>query len=217
LTGICIDFDVLSTHCFGCQHAPSKDDTDEDGNNLYEKWFTIHDPFCSINFEGFPQAMEQQLGLHLWERSIKLHDLRYTGYIGDGDTHTCDAINQREVYGPDIRVTKVHCMGTALRDYVQNTPASRLPDKGWFLKEIVPKLQSYYGAAIKNNTPLLMTCTMRYGLPGTTCQVLTTSHVMIHVRKEIILGVFTKELLPREKLSLGMSIMIICQKSLQKV
>jgi hypothetical protein len=160
LTGLVVDFDVLSTHCFGCQHAPSKDETDEDGNNLYEKWFAEHDPICSRNFEGSPQAMEQQLGLHLWERSIKLHDLRYTGYLGDGDTHTCDAINRSEVYGPDITVMKVDCinhvskrMGTALRDYVQRTPATRLPDKGRFLKDIVPKLQGYYGKAIKNNTP----------------------------------------------------------------
>lgn len=160
LTGLAIDFDVLSTYCFGCKHAPAKDETDDEGNNLYEKWFAEHDPICSVNYDGSPQAMETQLGIYLWERSVELHDLRYTGYLGDGDTHTCDAINQKAIYGPDITVTKVDCinhvskrMGTALRDYVQKTPAARLPDKGRFLKDIVPKLQSYYGKAIKDNTP----------------------------------------------------------------
>jgi hypothetical protein len=42
-------------------------------------------------------------------------------------------------------------MGTALRDFVTKTPATSLPDKGRFEKEMVPKLQNYYGKAIKQN------------------------------------------------------------------
>ena len=158
LTGLVIDFDVLSTHCYGCRFAPSKDDTEEDGSSSYEKWLAEHDPICSNNFDGSPQAMEQQLGIYIWERSEELHKLRYTEYLGDGDTHTCDKLNDLHVYGPDVQILKKDCinhvskrMGTALREYHQNTPAARLPDKGRFLKDMVPKLQGYYGKAIKNN------------------------------------------------------------------
>jgi hypothetical protein len=159
LTGLVIDMEVLSTHCFGCRFAPSKDEKDDDGNSIFDAWFETHEPICSKNFEGSSQAMEQELGIIMWERSIELHKFRYTEFLGDGDSKTFDELCVRKVYG-DVPIEKVDCinhvskrMGTALRDFHENTPAARLPAKGRFLKEIVPKLQNYYGNAIKSNTP----------------------------------------------------------------
>jgi hypothetical protein len=42
-------------------------------------------------------------------------------------------------------------MGGALRKFHDKTPARNLPDKGRFKRDIIPKLQGYYGKAIKNN------------------------------------------------------------------
>jgi hypothetical protein len=56
LTGLVLDFDVLCTHCFGCKFAPDKNATDEDGENLYDQWFEQHDPICTKNHDGSPQA-----------------------------------------------------------------------------------------------------------------------------------------------------------------
>jgi hypothetical protein len=158
LTGLVLDFEVLCTHCFGCKFAPDKEAVDEDGENLYDQWFERHDEVCTKNFDGSAQAMEQQLALHIWERSIKLHDLVYNQFLGDGDSKTCDKLNSEEVYGPDVRIEKVDCInhvskriGTALRDFAETTPAAKLPDKGRFQKEVIPKLQNYYGKAIKTN------------------------------------------------------------------
>jgi hypothetical protein len=158
LTGLVLDFDVLCTHCFGCKLAPDKDATDEDGENLYDQWFEQHDPICTKNHDGSPKAMEQDLAVFLYERSKELHKLVYKEFLGDGDSKTCDKLNELEVYGPDVRIEKLDCinhvskrMGTALRDFITKTPATSLPDKGRFEKEMVPKLQNYYGKAIKQN------------------------------------------------------------------
>jgi hypothetical protein len=71
--GLVIDFDVLSTYCYGCNFAPGKEEVDDDGNSLYDKWFNTHEDLCDKNFDGTPQAMEQAL----WRRSVALHDLKY--------------------------------------------------------------------------------------------------------------------------------------------
>jgi hypothetical protein len=58
--------EVLSTQLFVCRFAPSEDEKDDDGNSVFDAWFETH-------FEGSSQAMEQELGIIMWERSIKLH------------------------------------------------------------------------------------------------------------------------------------------------
>lgn len=158
LTGLAIDFEVLSNYCFGCRNAPDKDDLDDDGNSLYEQWLKSHEDICDKNFDGSPQAMEGELGLILWKRSVELHKLKYGEFLGDGDSHTYDKVVQAQVYGPDFEIKKTDCinhvakrMGAAVREFADETPASRLPDKGRFQKDIVPKLQNYYGSAIKSN------------------------------------------------------------------
>jgi hypothetical protein len=160
LTGLAIDMEVLSTHCFGCRFAPDKneEEEDEDGKSVYDDWFQKHEPISRKNFEGSTQAMEQELEVIMWERSIELHKFRYIEFLGDGDAKTYDQLCSRKIYG-DIDIAKVDCinhvskrMGTALRDFHEKNPAARLPQKGRFLKDIVPKLQNDYGKAIKSKT-----------------------------------------------------------------
>ena len=117
LTGLPIDYEVLSNFCMKCQTT--------DKNSLpqadYDQWKRKHSPDCPKNFNGTANAMEVECALHTWKRSVENHKICYTSMLCDGDSKSFDAICNSKVYG-DVQVTKEDCvnhiskrMGTALR------------------------------------------------------------------------------------------------------
>ncbi|GFW44015.1 uncharacterized protein TNCV_997801 [Trichonephila clavipes] len=66
-TGKVIDVEVFSKHCI----CPNK---------------TKHLQNCKRNFEGYSGKMEVAEALSIFQRSQSLYNVRYTKYLGDGDS-----------------------------------------------------------------------------------------------------------------------------------
>ena len=77
----CINYEVLLKKCKSCETWEYKKATDIVG---YNDWKAQH--LCSINDTGSAGAMEVVGMQKMFGRSVNLHGLRYTFYIGDGDT-----------------------------------------------------------------------------------------------------------------------------------
>ena len=99
-------------------------------------------------------------------RSVEKGGLKYTTYIGDGDSSSYGMVAQvlKEKYSDQYVVVKEDCighiqkrMGSNLRKYKTEKKAKKLDDgqtvggKGRLTKVVIDKLQNYYGAAIRQN------------------------------------------------------------------
>ncbi|GFV62956.1 uncharacterized protein TNCV_4410201 [Trichonephila clavipes] len=84
--------------------------------------------------------MEVDGMLRIFNRSEKLHNLKYSNYIGDGDTKTFNALSENKPYGDDHLIQKIECVG-----HVQKR-MGRLTDS------LIDKLAHYYGNAIRCNS-----------------------------------------------------------------
>ncbi|GFW79755.1 uncharacterized protein TNCV_2589751 [Trichonephila clavipes] len=65
--------------------------------------------------------MEVDGMLRIFNRSEKLHNLKYLNYIGDGDTKTFNALSENKPYGDDHLIQKIECVG-----HVQKRMGTRL-------------------------------------------------------------------------------------------
>ena len=154
LTGLPIDVEVLSNHCSKCKKGP--DETEP----TYDEWKRNHSHVCQKNFDGTSNAMEVECAKRIWNRSVEKYGLCYTTMFSDGDSKAYDTISKMEVYGKEKMIVKEECinhvskrMGTALRNLVAESKAQKKPigGKGKLTKEMMTKIQNYYGRAIKDN------------------------------------------------------------------
>ena len=152
LTGLPVDFEVLSNFCFKCKAAAERPDD--------PSWQEKHLPKCLKNYDGSANSMEVECALRMWRRSIEVNKLRYTIMLCDGDSKSFDAVVQEKPYGDQITIEKEDCinhvakrMGTALRNLVSETKAQKesISGKGKLTQEKIVKIQNYYGRAVKDN------------------------------------------------------------------
>ena len=50
--------------------------------------------------------MEVYGTMRIFRRSLQARNIRYTGYIGHGDTKTCEAVRKENYYGDEFVVRK---------------------------------------------------------------------------------------------------------------
>ncbi|GFW39181.1 uncharacterized protein TNCV_1831711 [Trichonephila clavipes] len=111
--------------------------------------------------------MMETVGMvRIFQRSLSHRSVRYTSYIGDGDSKTFSSITASNPYGEDITVSKIECvghvqkrMGTRLRKLKQMS--SKLSDgksiggKGRLTDRMIDLITTYYGNAIRQNKTCL--------------------------------------------------------------
>ena len=85
LTGLPIDFEVLSNFCIKCKAV--------EGQQEDLEWKKRNEPNCPKNFEGTAGAMEVACAKKLWSRSIEKHNFRYATILSDGDSKAFDAVH----------------------------------------------------------------------------------------------------------------------------
>ena len=91
MTGDILDYEVLSIFCQECSiHGKDKNDSEQ-----YVTWKENHKQHCSINFEGSSGAMEASGVARIFECSVELRKLKYTTFVGDGDSSTCQTVSNR--------------------------------------------------------------------------------------------------------------------------
>ncbi|GFX81891.1 uncharacterized protein TNCV_2570911 [Trichonephila clavipes] len=144
-TGKVIDVEVFSKHCI----CPNK---------------TKHLQNCKRNFEGYSGKMEVAGALSVFQRSQSLYNVRYTKYLGDGDSKAFTSIVENKVYGDYCSVEKLECigdvmkrMGTRLRRLKTKMRGQKLSDgkplcgRNRLTEAEIDRLQAYYGLAIRRN------------------------------------------------------------------
>ena len=82
VTGLAVDAVALSNYCHACAMKKKKmEETSDD----FQTWYATHAEKCCVNFTGSSNAMEAEGASILWSRSVQQNQLRYTGFLGDGD------------------------------------------------------------------------------------------------------------------------------------
>ena len=104
LTGLPVDYEVLSNFCHQCLKAPAKDDI------AYKEWQAKHSRKCGKNYDGSANSMEQECARLIWQRSVRKFGLRYTTILSDGDSKSFSLLNDMNVYGGDVQIMKEECV-----------------------------------------------------------------------------------------------------------
>ncbi|GFX65831.1 uncharacterized protein TNCV_2043641 [Trichonephila clavipes] len=156
-TGKVLDREVLSSFCKGCYSYKGLK-----FGIKYNKWQRAHKISCRKNYSGSAGKMEVDGMLRIFNRSEKLHNLKYSNYIGDGDTKTFNALSENKPYGDDHLIQKTECvghvqkrMGTRLRKLKLVYSKKKLSDgktiggKGRLTDSLI---DSYYGNGIRCNS-----------------------------------------------------------------
>jgi len=149
-TGKIIDLIVKSAYCASC--ASNKVSLNDDE---FEEWYKNHQQSCTSNHEGSAGKMEVDSIVEMFLRSDGKFGVKYTNYIGDGDSKTFVGILKVSPYGDECPVTKNECvghvqkrMGTRLRNIKK---VKKLGGKKRLTDGIIKKLTTYYGLAIRRN------------------------------------------------------------------
>lgn len=105
-TGEILDYCVKSLFCHECKvHSNMNAESEE-----YRSWKETH---CQINHTGSSEEMEAAPAIHIFERSISERHLKYTTFVGDGDSSSYGRVKEAmfQKYGDQYVVTKEECVG----------------------------------------------------------------------------------------------------------
>ena len=148
--GKVVDCVVKSKYCKECELWSKKKDTAE-----YAVWKEEHTK-CDVNHDGSAGKMEVDSVVEMFCRSETLHQVKYSHYIGDGDSKTFKGITDAKPY-EDLTVLKKECvdhvqkrMGTRLRNLIKKTKG--LGGRGKLTGKLIDELSIYYGLAIRRNS-----------------------------------------------------------------
>jgi len=146
-----IDTVVKSTYCKSCEVWEKKKNTHPEE---YEEWLEGHDD-CDANHIGSAGKMEVDSVKEMFGRSIDQYGVKYTRYIGDGDSATYKGLLNLNPY--DVQIEKLECylhvkkrMGTRCRNLKKQTKSlgGRSKNTVKLTDKLINKLQKYYGLAI---------------------------------------------------------------------
>ncbi|GFU26964.1 uncharacterized protein TNCV_1151431 [Trichonephila clavipes] len=76
------------------------------------------------NHNGSAGMMETVGIVRIFQRSLSHRSVRYTSYIGNGDSKTFSSITASNPYGEDITVSKIECVGHVQK--IMGTPLRKL-------------------------------------------------------------------------------------------
>lgn len=150
-SGKVLDCAINSLYCKTCEYWKTKENTID-----FETRVETHKDECCINHEGSAGKMEVDGAIEIFQRSEKLHGVKYQSYIGDGDCKTFKGIVDSRPYGDAIIITKKKCvghvqkrMGARLRKLKKDTKG--LGGRGKLTAKLIDELSMYYGLAIRRN------------------------------------------------------------------
>ncbi|GFX51879.1 uncharacterized protein TNCV_3062971 [Trichonephila clavipes] len=103
LTGLVIDYEILSKYCTECTAAVR--DLSGDSPD-FAIWYEGHKSECQINHIGSSSSMEMEAAAILWQRSIKECNMRYTCILSDGDSKTFQHLMSLNIYGKGKPIKK---------------------------------------------------------------------------------------------------------------
>lgn len=159
-TGSVLDYEVLSNYCLQCSRLLTRKNKKQVTEAEYLSLIEKHKNKCQKNFEGKAGAMEAEAATRIWGRSEQLNKMRYTTFIGDGDSSAYLAVKRLDPY-ENIQVQKEECinhvskrLGTRLRKLKEQSKGGKgksLGGKGKLTDKVIEQLPYYYGQAIRRN------------------------------------------------------------------
>ncbi|CAD6227261.1 GSCOCG00011964001-RA-CDS [Cotesia congregata] len=147
-----LDSCVKSTYCQSCVFWEKRKESDP---QAYEEWSSLHEEECDVNHQGSVSKMEVDSVKDMFGRSISKYGVKYSRYIGDGDSATHKGLLDLDPY--DTPVQKLECylhvkkrMGTRCRNLKKNNKklGGRSKTTQKLTVNLINKLQKYYGLAI---------------------------------------------------------------------
>ena len=81
LSGKILDTEIMSKECRTCLINTRKEGTKE-----YNEWWEGHKAQCQVNFHESSGAMDPVGCVTIFKRSVDRSGLRYTHFLGDGDS-----------------------------------------------------------------------------------------------------------------------------------
>ena len=104
-TGKVVDIEIMSRNCKSCEsHESMRISNPVD----YDIWKNNHEKNCQLNYVVSAPSMEAAGAKHTFSRSEPNYGVRYTEFLGDGDSK---AFNEVENVYTDENVIKYHCVG----------------------------------------------------------------------------------------------------------
>ena len=102
-----LDIEVLSKSCVSWKACERNGSITA---HQYDEWRAQHADSCTINTAASTPAMEAEAAVKLWERSEEHCGLKYTCYIGDGDSKGFKMVTEADPY-PGTQIQKDECIG----------------------------------------------------------------------------------------------------------
>ncbi|XP_047122418.1 uncharacterized protein LOC124805915 [Hydra vulgaris] len=143
--GKVLDVEALSRKCKIC-------DKNQDVGNSKQQLTAKKSHICNKNYEGSASGMETVGAIKIFNRFLRFN-LRYTEYLGDGDSKSYTSV--KNTY-KGIEVIKLDCIG-----HFQKRIGSRcrqlkkqvkgLNGKGGLTSATIDWLQNYFGICIRQN------------------------------------------------------------------
>ena len=158
-----LDTCALSNNCKQCSAWKRRYQDGAIPEEEYSDWLATHADSCDINTSVSAPAMETEAAVKLWNRSVKAHGLKYTTFIGDGDSKGFNAVVKAKPYD-NTDIIKEECighiqkrLGKVLRELKKKLGLELLSDgnplcgKGRLTDKYIDRLQKYYGKKIRSN------------------------------------------------------------------
>lgn len=70
-----------------------------------------HTSNCVKNFDGASGAMAVEGAVKIFKRSLEERDVKYSTYLGDGDSRGFQQVVNEKPYGEHFKVEKWSCLG----------------------------------------------------------------------------------------------------------
>ena len=118
-TGKVIDYEVMSKKCAQCTSWVSRKGTEE-----YNEFMATHESQCLINHQGSAGTMESKGVVVCFKRSVDKYNVRYTQYLGDGDTKSYHEVDKEDPYN-GTPIVKLECIG-----HIQKRVGARILKEG---------------------------------------------------------------------------------------
>ena len=106
--GKVLDYVLYDRVCYQC--SKWNQERKENEPDEYTSFWNTHKDFCTSNFSGSSQAMEGSAAADIWARSVQLHQLHYSTYIGDGDSSSFKNQVNSNPYKGAIEIRKEECL-----------------------------------------------------------------------------------------------------------
>lgn len=159
VTGEVLNYVVKTLHCKSCSVNKNKLSKEK-----FSEWYGPHKTSCPINHTGASGNMEAAAAIEMFLRSVEKHSLKYTIYVGDGDSSSFAKVKDAcaEKFGNSYNVVKEECLGHVQKrmgagllelkkDKRKLDDGKGIGGKGRLTKKMVEKIQNNYGYAIRGN------------------------------------------------------------------